>query len=85
MLIARRTTGVSANFRKFAGVGFGSARCAWYGLKIEGSATVFRCASFRCPSTAATSPAPNRFHALQIESFTPTPLHPPAFAYSSFN
>src|SRR5487761_104972 len=59
-LIARRTTGVSANFRRLAGVGFGSALCpvrpAWlYGVKIEGSIVVFR--SPTAASAAASTPA----------------------------
>ncbi len=45
-LIARRTTGVSANRRRFIGVGLGRSRpgnCT--GLRIAGSASVFRSAS----------------------------------------
>ena len=55
-LIARRTTGVSANLRRFMGVGLGRSRpgnCT--GLRIEGSASVLRCASASAP-LADTSP-----------------------------
>jgi hypothetical protein len=45
-LIARRTTGVSANRRRFMGVGFGSRRPGnWTGLNTAGSASVLRSAS----------------------------------------
>jgi hypothetical protein len=45
-LIARRTTGVSANQRRLAGVGLGKCRPGnWIGLRIEGSASVLRSAS----------------------------------------
>ncbi len=54
-LIARRTTGVSANRRRFAGVGLGSScpgNCT--GLRIAGSASVLRSASASAAPAASS-------------------------------
>jgi hypothetical protein len=51
VLIAFLATGVSANFRKFAGVGFGIPSPRFPIVSTEGSATVFRLsapAAFSC-------------------------------------
>src|ERR1700722_6592563 len=58
-LIARRTTGVSENFRRLAAVGFGKAFCPGrptrlYGLKIEGSIAVFLSPLVASPAAAST-------------------------------
>jgi hypothetical protein len=58
-LIARLTTGVSANLRKFIGVGLG--KCCpgnWTGLKIAGSASVFRSASASAAPAAISALCP---------------------------
>ena len=58
-LIARRTTGVSANRRRFAGVGLGKCRPGnWTGVRIDGSANVFR--------SASASAAPDIMSALRL-------------------
>jgi hypothetical protein len=64
-LIALRTTGVSANRRRFTGVGLGSRRPGnWTGVRIAGSASVFLAAS------ASAAPAIN-------SAFRPFPACPP--------
>ena len=58
-LIARRTTGVSANRRRFTGVGLGRCRpgnCT--GLKIAGSAKVLRSAAAAAANSALAISAP---------------------------
>ncbi len=61
-LMARRTTGVSANLRRFAGVGLGSARDGnAYGDSTDGKASVFRStvSAFRPPPSSASACFPN--------------------------
>src|ERR1700733_1633203 len=58
-LIARRTTGVSENLRRFAAVGLGNALCPGrpirlYGLRIEGSIAVFLSPIVASPAAAST-------------------------------
>ena len=62
-LIARRTTGVSANRRRFTGVGLGRCRPGnCIGLRIAGSASVLRSASAAAANSAAPdfTPRPSR-------------------------
>jgi hypothetical protein len=55
-LIALRTTGVSANRRRFIGVGLGNS-CPgnWTGLNIAGNARVFRSASASAAAAAISA------------------------------
>src|ERR1035441_877404 len=56
-LMARRATGVSANLRRFAGVGLGvafwPARPGLYGLRMEGSIAVFLSPLVASPAVAS--------------------------------
>jgi hypothetical protein len=68
-LIARRTIGVSANLRRFIGVGLGSSRPGKLtGLKMDGSASVLRSAS------GVSRPAPD-----DRSLFSWPPSDPPAW------
>src|SRR5438105_4868036 len=76
-LMARRATGVSANLRRFAGVGFGvafwPARLIPYGVRMEGSITVLRSPAVASPAFAATLSPPASFcHASVTFVFSPT-------------
>ena len=76
-LIARRTTGVSANRRRFTGVGLGRCRpgnCT--GLRIAGSASVFRSAS-----AAAANFLPRQLRLLSLSAVA----IPPAAAHLAPN